>query len=94
MVSLQGTSRSGSSSSWGGCQATSEPQSQKGEREGELCRPKITHLTGCYVHNKVYRPKIAGEGETILDQLEDGEPRRPHICTNRVFRPSDAFGLR
>jgi hypothetical protein len=53
----------------------------------------ITHLASRYVHNEIHRREIAGERETILDQLEHGEPRRPHVRANRVFRPSDAFGL-
>lgn len=57
-------------------------------------RTLITHLAGRYVHNQIYRREIAREGETILDELEDGEPRRPHVRADGVFRPGDAFGLR
>ena len=57
-------------------------------------RALITHLASRYVHDKIYRREIAGKGETILDELEDGEPRRPHIRTNGVFRPGNSFGLR
>ncbi len=52
-----------------------------------------TYFAGCDVHDKIHWGEIAREREAILDELKDGEPRRPYVRADSVLRPYDAFGL-
>jgi len=54
---------------------------------------KKAHLASCDVDDEVHGREIAWVGETVLDELEDGKPRRPYIRRDGVFLPHDAFGL-
>jgi hypothetical protein len=51
------------------------------------------YLASCDAHNKVHRGEFARKRKTILDELEDGESRRPYIRADSVFPPYDALGL-
>ena len=85
--SLHGTSRSGSSSSTGGCSAIYQTLYARRRSSAKA------YLAGCDVHDKVHRGEIARERESIFDELKNGETRRPYIRANSVFPPCDAFGL-
>jgi hypothetical protein len=52
-----------------------------------------TYFAGCDVHEKIHWGEITRERETILNELKDGEPRRPYVCADSVLPPCDAFGL-
>src|SRR6266850_896880 len=89
MVSLQGTSRSGSSSSRGGCNVMS-PSDLMGETSMHQMN---SYLAGCDVHDEVHRREIAREREAVLNELEDGEPHRPDVRADGIVLSRYAFGL-
>jgi hypothetical protein len=51
------------------------------------------HLRGRDVHHKFNGGKIVGERESILNQLQQRQARRPHIGPDSVGETTDAFRL-
>lgn len=70
--SLHGTSRSGSSSSNGGCHAIYQTSYAQCKRSRSGVK---AYLARCDMHDKIHRGEIARERKTILHELKDGEPR-------------------
>ena len=63
------------------------------EGEREKGNGRAAYLVLGDVHHELDRGKIAGEGEPVLDQLEQRNARRPNVRSDGVLVPRQPFRL-